>query len=136
MGVAGRAMYGRDQLTVAAISGGSREAFISLFDRTSGAIHAELASRLPDLDQAVPVFAATYVEVWWLAGCHSGPDVDAVEWIRRILHRRIADVDRSARQRPRRSPAASDPAPDTWPSCAERELAALLGRPVRRSGLH
>ena len=120
----------RDQRTMAAISRGSREAFVGLFDRTSGPIRAELASCLPGGDHAALV-AATYVEVWWLAGCHSGPERDAEEWIKRILHRRIAEVERSAKRRSRRPPAASDPV-DRRPSRAELELAVLLGRPVRR----
>ncbi|WP_157437029.1 hypothetical protein [Actinoplanes subtropicus] len=128
----GRAMNVHDQPTLAAISRGSREAFVSLFDRTSGAIGAELASRLPDGDQAVLVFAATYVEVWWLAGCHSGPGFDAVEWITQILRRRIADLDPNARQHSRMPSAAPEPAVDPRPSYAELELAALLGRPARR----
>ena len=125
-------MNARDQLTIAAISRGSREAFVALFDRTSVAIRAELALGLPDVDEARPVFAATYVEVWWLAGCHSGPEVDAMEWIRRILHRRIAEVDRNVKQRSRTPAAASNVAVDPRPNCAELELAALLRRPVGR----
>jgi hypothetical protein len=126
-------MDARDQPTVAAISRGSRDAFVSLFDRTSDAVRAELALRLSDVDRAATVFAATYVEVWWLAGCHSGPELDAMEWIRQILRRRIADVEPNAGQRLRMPPAASDPAVvDLRPSCAQLELASLLGRPIAR----
>ena len=127
-----RPMTARDQPTVAAISRGSREAFASLFDRTSGAVRAELASRLPDADRAATVFAATYVEVWWLAGRHSGPELDVGEWIRQILHRRIADADPVGRRQSRTPPPTWERAADLRPSCAELELAALLGRPVRR----
>ncbi|GIF01312.1 hypothetical protein [Paractinoplanes rishiriensis] len=116
-----------DQRTVAAISRGSRDAFILLFDRTSGAVRAEIASRL-DADRSATVFAATYVEVWWLAGCHSGPEIDAMEWIKNILRRRLADADLDTRQQA----SNSDPAPGLRPSCAELELAFLLGRPVTR----
>ena len=122
----------RDQLTVAAISQGSREAFASLFDRTSGAVRAELALRFADPDRAAVVFAATYVEVWWLAGCHSGTEIDAGRWISRILQRRIADLEPIARRQSRTPPPTSESAADLRPSCAELELAALLGRPVRR----
>jgi hypothetical protein len=118
-------MNARDQPMVAAISGGSRDAFASLFDRTSGTVRAELALRLPDVERAASVFAATYVEVWWLAGCHSDPGLDAAEWIGHILRRRIADADPGARR-----PPITWPAPDLRPSCAELELASLLGRPV------
>jgi hypothetical protein len=124
-------MNPRDQSTVAAISGGSREAFVSLFDLTSGAIRAELALHLSDVDQAVHVFASTYVEVWWLAGCWSGPEVDAVEWIRQILHRRIAVV-YTASQLSLTPPPAPHRIVIPRTSSAESELAALLGRPVRR----
>jgi len=122
-------MSATDQSTVAAISRGSRDAFTLLFDRTAGAVRAELASRLPDPDRAATVFASTYVEVWWLAGCHSDPGLDAAEWIRHILRRRVADLD-GARRQSRRPPTTSESAADPRPSCAELELAALLGRPV------
>ena len=121
----------RDQPTVAAISRGSRDAFVALFDRTAGVVRAELASRLPDPARAAAVFAATYVEVWWLAGCHSGPEFDAEKWIRRILDRRIADVDPNTRLWSRTPPTPADLAVVLRPSCAELELAALLRRPVK-----
>lgn len=117
-----------DRPIVEAISRGSREAFVLLFDLTSGSVRAELVSRLPDADQAAVVFAATYVEVWWLAGCRSGSEIDVVQWVRQILYRRVADAHPGAgRHRP---PAAAGPGDDPRPSYAERELAALLGRPV------
>jgi hypothetical protein len=120
-------MNARDQPTVTAISGGSRDAFALLFDRTSDTVRAELALRLPDADRAATVFASTYVEVWWLAGCHNDPGLDAAEWIRHILQRRIADADPDGRRQPITSPVS-----DLRPSCAELELAYLLGRPVAR----
>lgn len=123
-------MNASDRPTLAAISRGSREAFTSLFDRTSGAVHAELASRLPDPERAAAVFAATYLEVWWLAGCKSGAELGAGEWINRILHRRIADA--MAGRQWRTASLTSESSTDLRPSCAELELAALLGRPVRR----
>lgn len=118
-------MTADDRPIVAAISGGSQEAFVMLFDLTSDAVRCELASRLPDEEQAIVVFAATYVEVWWLAGCHDGSEIDAVEWIRQILNRRIADVSVRAGR-------ASVPAGNPWPSYVEDELESLLGRPVER----
>ena len=126
-------MKASDQPIIGAISRGSREAFALLFDRTSDGVRAELVLRLPDADQrAAVVFAATYVEVWWLAGCHSDPQVDAGEWIRRILHRRIADLGPLAMRQARVPSPALQPAADLRPSCAELELAALLGRPIWR----
>jgi hypothetical protein len=114
-------MLADDRPIVEAISQGSKDAFAQLFDFTSGAVRAELLTHLKNADQAVAVFAATYVEVWWLAGCHSAAEVGVLEWIRHILRRRIADVT-----------TALDPAVDLWPSHAEIELATLLGRPLKR----
>jgi hypothetical protein len=71
------AMDARDPSTVAAISRGSREAFVALFDWTSDAIRAELALHLPNESHAIPVFASTYVEVWWRAGCRPGSATSA-----------------------------------------------------------
>jgi hypothetical protein len=125
-------MNGLDQRTVAAISRGNRDAFVRLFDRTCDAVRAELASRLPDVGLSATVFASVYVEVWWLAGCHSGPELDVAEWIRNILDRRIADVAANARPRLCTPPVASGRATGLLPSPAELELAFLLGRPVTR----
>lgn len=106
-----------------AISQGSLEAFVMLVDRTAGAVGAELTARLPDPEQRVPIFAATYVEVWWLAGCRSGAEPDVTHWIRRILDRRIADAHRDTGRQVETEPR---------PGRAELELAGLLGRPIDR----
>jgi hypothetical protein len=108
---------------VGAISRGSQEAFVMLFDRTAGTIRAELTARLPDSEQRIPILAATYVEVWWLAGCHRGAEPDVTRWIRGILDRRIADAHRATGQ-----PVKGEPRP----SRSELELADLLGRPIDR----
>ncbi len=44
-----------------------------------------------DFAQADGVVAATFVEVWWLAGCHVGPDTDVMTWINGIAARRDAE---------------------------------------------
>jgi hypothetical protein len=106
-----------------AISGGSREAFVALFDRTAGFISVELTACLADADERAAILAATYVEVWWLAGCRSSADPDVPQWIRRILHRRVKAAHRAV------SP------PTGWqqrPSRAELELATLLDRSIDR----
>jgi hypothetical protein len=106
-----------------AISRGSREAFVLLFDRTAGAIGVELTACSADTEPRAAILAATYVEVWWLAGCRSSTDRDVQQWISRILHRRAMAVHR----------AVSSPAGwEQRPSRAELELAILLGRPVDR----
>jgi hypothetical protein len=106
---------------VEAVSRGSQEAFVMLFDRTAGTIRAELTARLPDPEQRVPMLAATYVEVWWLAGCHRGAESDVTRWIRGILDRRIADAHRATGRHVSGEPR---------PSRAELELAELLGQPI------
>jgi DNA-directed RNA polymerase specialized sigma24 family protein len=120
-------MKADDSPIMEAISRGNREAFITLFERTSDAVRAEVAARLSDTPQAKAVFAAIYVEVWWLAGCHRGSGIDVGAWIRHIVDRRIAHADAM-----RRSPPPSrtaDQTRDAPPSRAELELAALLGSP-------
>ena len=106
-----------------AVSRGSREAFVVLFDRTAATVGAGLTTRLGDPNKRTAILAATYVEVWWLAGCRSGAESDVSEWIRRILDRRVADADRATAQQ-----ADGEPRP----GYAERELACLLDRPVER----
>jgi hypothetical protein len=105
-----------ESAAVEAISRGSHQAFAALFDRTAKTFAADLTARLPDPRRRVAVLAATYVEVWWLAGCRSDADADVVQWISHILERRIADTDR----------APNDPGH----SRAEHELADLLDRPI------
>jgi hypothetical protein len=112
------------------ISRGSRDAFVTLFDHTRDTVRAGIDSRLRDPQSAAAVFAATYVEVWWLAGCHTGPDVDVIAWIDRIVERRSAEA----------GPDPDPPAPSEEPGPADAadpqhlraalELSSLLGRPV------
>ena len=108
---------------VEAISRGSQEALVMLFDRTAGIICAELTARVADPEQRVPILAATYVEVWWLAGCHRGAEPDVTHWIRAILDRRIADAHRATGRQVDGEPR---------PGRSELELAGLLGRPIDR----
>ena len=108
---------------VEAISRGSQEAFVMLFDRTAGTIRSELTARLPDPEQRVPILAATYVEVWWLAGCHRGAEPDVTRWLGGILDRRIADAHRATGRHLDGEPR---------PSRSELELADLLGQPIER----
>jgi hypothetical protein len=112
-----------------AISGGSQEAFVLLFDRTADAIAAELAARLPEPGQRLPIFAATYVEAWWLAGCR-GTVPDVTHWLKRILDRRIADAHLTAAHGVdgKLPPGRVDG--KLPPGRAELELADLLGRPI------
>jgi hypothetical protein len=104
---------GSDAFLINAISRGSASAFIELFDRTAVAVRTALP---PGAGQWDEILAATYLEVWWLAGCHTGRDLDAVEWITGIARRRIAEV---------RIGAGHSPS-----GYARLELAALLRRPV------
>lgn len=114
-----------DRTLVELISRGSVPAFVALFDRTSGAALAELAGGFPGGGRAGEILAASYVEVWWLAGCHRTPEVDVTSWITGIVRRRMADA---ARGTPRHGGHAAWEGPR--PSYAELEVAALLRRPV------
>lgn len=106
------------------ISRGSHNAFGTLFDRTSGPVHDQLESCLPDPGRLIAVFAGTYVEVWWLAGCHTDPGFDVVRWIHRIAERRFAGE----------SPHPRDAVVDRRSCYAAVELATLLDRPVEWLG--
>jgi hypothetical protein len=103
------------------ISRGDRDAFGTLFDRTADRVRDRLRAWPDEPDWVATVFAATYVEVWWLAGCHSGPDVDVVAWIDHIVERRIAED---------RRPPFPEGAPEPRPRYVVLELAELLGRSV------
>ncbi|WP_328459588.1 hypothetical protein OHA21_27495 [Actinoplanes sp. NBC_00393] len=103
-----------------AISQSSIPAFLILLDRTSAAVHAVLAELPPGYSRD-EIFAASYLEVWWLAGCHIGPDLDVAAWITGIARRRIADV-------------RTGPRPDRdqqQPGYAQLEFAAMFHRPNR-----
>jgi hypothetical protein len=114
-----------DSTLIDLTSQGSKSAFSALFDRTFEAASAQLSADFPDSARRSEILAASYVEVWWLAGCHGGPEVDAMSWIVSIVRRR---VDEAARWTPR--PGAQPAVEGPRPSYAELELAALLRRPV------
>jgi DNA-directed RNA polymerase specialized sigma24 family protein len=90
-----------------AISRGSHQAFAELFDRTARTLAADLTARVAQPRQRTAILAATYVEVWWLAGCRSDADADVVQWICRILERRIADSYRGPRDEGDQEPGHS-----------------------------
>jgi hypothetical protein len=113
------------------ISRGSRAAFATLFDQTCGAVRDTLAVRLPDRQSASAVLAATYVEVWWLAGCRTSRPGAVVEWIDAIVQRRIGEVFTSDATR---SDVPASAAAAVCAHYAVLELAALLGRPVDENG--
>ncbi|MEU7903487.1 hypothetical protein [Actinoplanes sp. NPDC049118] len=103
-------------------------AFAELFDRCSDPVSRRLHRQVPDRHRVAGVLAGTFVEVWWLAGCHVDPDTDVMVWIDEILRRRIAGS-RSA------APSAADPSsPGTglpgasWAQGVEVELSGLLRR--------
>ncbi|MEU8241095.1 hypothetical protein AB0C07_22860 [Actinoplanes missouriensis] len=104
-----------------AISRGSHQAFAGLVDRTAKILAADLTARLREPRQRTAILAATYVEVWWLAGCRSDADADLAQWISRILERRIADSCRVPTDQAHHQPRHSR---------AEHELAGLLDRPI------
>jgi hypothetical protein len=111
---------------VDAISRGSGPAFAELFDRTSAEVRAVLAALPVGTGRRQEILAASYLEVWWLAGCHTGPVPDVVEWITGIARRKFAEA--HAGGEPSSEPVgAGRTAPAGY---ALRELAALLRRPV------
>ncbi|HEX5203546.1 MAG TPA: hypothetical protein VFW27_26770 [Actinoplanes sp.] len=114
-----------DSTLIGLISRGSVPAFVELFNRTCEGARVELAAHFLETAWRREIFAASYVEVWWLAGCHRTPEVDATAWIAGIVRRRIEEAVRGMSRHGVRG-ASEGPRP----SYAEREIAALLGRPV------
>lgn len=114
------------------IAADDRNAFAELFDRVSGPLSSGLRSQVPDPVRAAGIVAGTFVEVWWLAGCHVAADTDVLAWINEIVRRRVADS-RSP------GPGAPDSAAHTalWAQHSELELAELRGpAPSRARASH
>jgi hypothetical protein len=121
-----RSLNGHLSELMQSISRGDRNAFVMLFEHTCGTVRASIDARLRDPQRAATVFAATYVEVWWLAGCHPGQEVDVVTWINRIVTRRSAETRPPSPSQEHMSGGAIDPK-YLRPAL---ELSSLLGRPV------
>jgi hypothetical protein len=111
-----------DSSLIDLISGGSVPAFTALVDRTSDAIRAELSVDPAFPARASELLAATYLEVWWLAGCRPTRGAEVTAWIIGIARRRIAEASRGSAQRT----TTEGPRP----SYAELEIATLLRRPI------
>jgi hypothetical protein len=101
-------------------------AFGELFDHCSGLVLSGLRGQVSDPYRVAAVLAGTFVEVWWLAGCHIDPDTNVMAWIGEIVQRRVAD------SRPA-SPSSADLASPglgllgaRWAQGVEVELACLL----------
>jgi RNA polymerase sigma-70 factor, ECF subfamily len=112
------------------VSRGSREAFATLFDHTHVAVRAGIDERLSDPLSAAAVFAATYIEVWWLAGCHNGPDTDVIGWINHIAQRRGTEARPDSASAPTSSAPTTGGAVEAQSSRSLADLSSLLGRPV------
>jgi len=82
---------GRLRWLIRRIAGDDRAAFAEFFDCCSGQVARELSSQITDPRRVAGVLAGTFVEVWWLAGCHADPDSDVLAWIDQIVRRRVAD---------------------------------------------
>jgi DNA-directed RNA polymerase specialized sigma24 family protein len=110
------------------IADDDRGAFTELFYRVSGPVSSAVRRQVSDPLRVASVVAGTFVEVWWLAGCHINPETDVMAWINKIAWRRVAD------SRPPAKPAADSVAPTPvvltalWTQRVEVELAGLLGR--------
>ena len=109
------------------IAADDRDAFAELFDRCADLVLHRLRRQV-DQHRIAGVLAGTFVEVWWLAGCHLDPDTDVMAWIDEIVQRRVAD------SRPA-GPSSADPASpgpgllgESWSQGVEVELDRLLGR--------
>jgi hypothetical protein len=116
------------RLLIRRIAHDDRSAFVELFDQCSGLVVAELQKQVSDRDLVAGILAGTFVEVWWLAGCHVDPDTDVMRWLGEIVRRRVADSRPAAAS----SGDPAGPGPNlispAWTQGIEVELAGLLGR--------
>jgi hypothetical protein len=102
------------------VSGGDVTAFRILVDRTAEHVRAALTELQLGRGGQDEILAATYLEVWWLAGCHDQPNTDVVGWIVGIAKRRAAKI-------------ATDCGPDsegTRTRHAQVEFAMLFHHPI------
>jgi hypothetical protein len=110
------------------IADDDRRAFAELFDRCSGLVLSGLRDQVSDRRRVAGVVAGTFVEMWWLAGCHVEPDADVMAWIGEIVQRRVAD----SRPAPPSPVGSATPDLDVlgawWTQGVEAELADLLRR--------
>jgi DNA-directed RNA polymerase specialized sigma24 family protein len=110
------------------IADDDRGAFAELFHQLSAPMSSRVRHQVADPLRGAGVVAGTFVEVWWLAGCHINPETDVMAWINKIVWRRVAD------SRPPAKPAADSVAPTPgvltalWTHRLEAELAGLLRR--------
>jgi DNA-directed RNA polymerase specialized sigma24 family protein len=105
-----------------------RGAFGELFHRVSGPVSSRVRRQVPDPFRVAGVVAGTFVEVWWLAGCHVDPDTDVMAWINKIVRRRVADSRQLAPPPADSVAVASAAITGLWVQRVEVELAALLRR--------
>jgi DNA-directed RNA polymerase specialized sigma24 family protein len=103
-----------------------RDAFGELFHRVSGPVSSRVRRQVPDPIRAAGVVAGTFVEVWWLAGCHVDPDTEVMAWINNIVRRRVADSWPLALPAADPVVVASAAITALWVQRLEVELAALL----------
>ncbi|WP_250009785.1 hypothetical protein [Actinoplanes sp. M2I2] len=113
-----------DSTLIELISRGNVPVFVALFDRTVDVVRTDLAD-FPDDIRSGQILASSYVEVWWLSGCHRAPEAEATSWITGIVRRRVAEARREMAQ-----PDLDAAVPGLRPSYSELEMAALLRRPV------
>lgn len=107
------------------ISQGSEAALAVVIERTSGVVRVALPASFAAWSRSSEVLAATYLEVWWLAGSHGGPEADVMDWIIGIARRRYDDMAGGV------SDSGTPPSDGGLrPSHAEVEIAALLRRPL------
>jgi DNA-directed RNA polymerase specialized sigma24 family protein len=102
---------------VARIAGGDRAAFQKLYTRLQTAVCDHVAGMLSRSADVPPVVSSTFVEVWWLAGHHSGSGTDVRTWIASIATARATERERGSQ--------CAGP----WPSDASQvALRQLLGQ--------
>ncbi|RZU51193.1 hypothetical protein EV385_2998 [Krasilnikovia cinnamomea] len=110
------------------IADDDRGAFAELFDRCSGLVLSDLRGQVSDRHRVAGVFAGTFVEVWWLAGCHIEPDTDVMAWIDEIVQRRVVDSRPAALQSADPDSSGFGSLDALWGQRAEVELAGLFRR--------
>lgn len=93
---------------LARVAGGDRDAFTTLYDMLSPAVHGTALSVLRDPDHAAEVTQEVMVEIWRTAGRWDAGRGSARAWATTMAHRRAVDRVRSVQAQRDRDQAALD----------------------------
>jgi RNA polymerase sigma-70 factor, ECF subfamily len=107
---------------MAAIAGGSRDAFRVLYDRHASMLLTRLHRRCGDPDVVDSALQDTFISTWRSASRYRASDGEVGAWLWSIAVRRLIDL---LRKRPAPVPMATLPEPDPPPEPGTRAFALV-----------